>query len=196
MARTTATVKKAMSGTAPQVKSSLKQICMTSGRMARVISSRARAARGTSNRATRSASVESILLLSTLTMAPSSPVCGGILLPTAQWMDQWPTNRFCYLCHDGMVCQYCLGLVEVKPEICAADISFKCPGCHELGERNAKCKLSPYHGPLSSEVSAKGHPRLKSLPKLLYTSLEDYHTQDSLVYEEVFFDFGTDEKLV
>ncbi|KAI6032159.1 hypothetical protein BKA83DRAFT_4122551 [Pisolithus microcarpus] len=49
---------------------------------------------------------------------------------------------------------------------------------------------------LSSEASAKGHQRLKSLPKLLYASLKDYHMQDSLVYEEVIFDFGMDEKLV
>ncbi|KAI6011171.1 hypothetical protein EDC04DRAFT_2905612 [Pisolithus marmoratus] len=50
--------------------------------------------------------------------------------------------------------------------------------------------------PLLFEASVKGSPRLNgSLPKLLHTSLEDYHTEDSLVYEEVFFDFGTDKKL-
>ncbi|KAI6016848.1 hypothetical protein BKA83DRAFT_4128575 [Pisolithus microcarpus] len=36
-------------------------------------------------------------------------------------------------------------MMAVKPEICAADISFKCPGCHEPWEHNTKCKLSPYH---------------------------------------------------
>ncbi|KAI6037358.1 hypothetical protein BKA83DRAFT_16446 [Pisolithus microcarpus] len=41
-----------------------------------------------------------------------------------------------------------------------------------------------------------GMERHGSLPKLLHASLEDYHTQDSLVYEEVFFDFGTVEKFV
>ncbi|KAI6026007.1 hypothetical protein EDC04DRAFT_2606196 [Pisolithus marmoratus] len=50
--------------------------------------------------------------------------------------------------------------------------------------------------PLLFEASVKGSPRLNgSLPKLLHTSLEDYHTEDSLVYEEVFLDFGTDKKL-
>ncbi|KAI5980859.1 hypothetical protein EDD15DRAFT_2204872 [Pisolithus albus] len=231
MARTTVGAAKATSGAAPRVKPSLKQACTASGRTARVISSRAKATRGASSRATRSASVESISSLSTLTTVPSSPVHGDMLLPASQQMDRWPTNRYCYLCHNGIVCQYCLGLAEVKPEICASDVSFKCPGCHELGERDARCKLSPYHaftrnidgrstqvleGPViirgvcerasKTQVCAEsililhlvcvGMERRGSLPKLLYTSLEDYHTQDSLVYEEVFFDFGTDEKLV
>ncbi|KAI6004868.1 hypothetical protein EDD15DRAFT_2191626 [Pisolithus albus] len=221
MARTTVGAAKATSGAAPRVKPSLKQACTASGRTARVISSRAKATRGASSRATRSASVESISSLSTLTTVPSSPVHGDMLLPASQQMDRWPTNRYCYLCHNG----------KVKPEICASDVSFKCPGCHELGERDAKCKLSPYHaftrnidgrstqvleGPIiirgicerasKTQVCAEsililhlvcvGMERRGSLPKLLYTSLEDYHTQDSLVYEEVFFDFGTDEKLV
>ncbi|KAI6006911.1 hypothetical protein EDD15DRAFT_2190579 [Pisolithus albus] len=93
---------KATSGTTPWVKSSLKQTCMTSGIMDKVICSTAEAAtEGTSKRATQSASVESNLLLSTPTMVPSSPVCSGILLPAAQQMNQWPTNGFWYLCHDG-----------------------------------------------------------------------------------------------
>ncbi|KAI6031037.1 hypothetical protein EDC04DRAFT_2922759 [Pisolithus marmoratus] len=101
-------------------------------------------------------------------------------------MVQWPTNHYCYLCHDG----------KVNPDLLAVDVTFKCPGCHELGERNAQCKLSPYHVPLLFEASVKGSPRLNgSLPKLLHTSLEDYHTEDLLVYEEVFFDVGTDKKL-
>ncbi|KAI6045216.1 hypothetical protein EDC04DRAFT_2598818 [Pisolithus marmoratus] len=225
MARTSMNAKKAMSGAAPRIKLGLKPTCATAARMPRANSSQA--TRGMSHRTTRRASVESISSLSSLTTAPPSPVHDGVLLP--QQMVQWPTNRYCYLCHDGskvlfccdfcprVVCQRCLGLAEVNPDLLAADVTFKCPGCHELGERDAQCKLSPYHSnidprhscetsmgdppgylkvPLLFEASVKGSPRLNgSLPKLLHTSLEDYHTEDSLVYEEVFFDFGTDKKL-
>ncbi|KAI6023371.1 hypothetical protein EDC04DRAFT_2900567 [Pisolithus marmoratus] len=34
-----------------------------------------------------------------------------------------------------------------------------------------------------------------SLPKLVHTTLEGYHTAESLAYEEVTFDFGTERKL-
>ncbi|KAI6038137.1 hypothetical protein EDC04DRAFT_2604235 [Pisolithus marmoratus] len=238
MARTSMNAKKATSGAAPRIKLGLKPTRAIAARTPRANSSRA--TRGTSRRTTRRASVESISSLSSLTTAPPSPVHDGVLLP--QQMVQWPTNRYCYLCHDGskvlfccdfcprVVCQRCLGLAEVNPDLLAADVTFKCPGCHELGERDAQCKLSPYHafmrnvdgrstrvleGPIiirgvcervsKTQVCAEstlilhlvcvGMDHSGSLPKLLHTSLEDYHTEDSLVYEEVFFDFGTDKKL-
>ncbi|KAI6024526.1 hypothetical protein EDC04DRAFT_2606427 [Pisolithus marmoratus] len=152
MARTTMNAKKAMSGTTPWVKSSLKQMCMTSGRMARVISSRARAARATSNRATRSASVESISSLSTLTMPPASPVHGDILLPATQQMHQWHTNR-----NTDTTSFVTSTIMAVKPKICTEDVSFKCPSCHELGEHDAGCKLSPYYGIQDSIHSEVNH---------------------------------------
>ncbi|KAI5997499.1 hypothetical protein EDD15DRAFT_2364220 [Pisolithus albus] len=182
-------------------------------------------------------STESISSLSSLTTLPSSPV-----LDSSQEMLPWATNRYCYICHDGskylfccdfcprVVCQRCLGLEEVKPALYASDVKFKCPGCHELREREAKCKLSPYHAFMrnvdgefipvldapttlvgvcerasKAQVCAEsililhlvcvGMEVRGSLPKLLHTTLEEYHTAESLTYEEVTFDFGTERKL-
>lgn len=156
MARTKQTAKKTALGSARHVQFSVKPTRMIPGSMARVISSRA--VKGTSTKRTRrSTSAESTSSLSSLTTAPSSPVHGSILSDSTQEMLPWQTNRYCYLCHDGskclfccdfcprVVCQCCLGLEEVKPELYATDVKFKCPGCHELGERKVKCKLSPYH---------------------------------------------------
>ncbi|KAI6038216.1 hypothetical protein EDC04DRAFT_2604207 [Pisolithus marmoratus] len=183
MARTKQTMKKTTLGSTRHMQFSVKLTCMVPGSMARVISSRA--------------------------------VKASIVM---------------YLCHDGskclfccdfcpwVVCQCCLGLEEVKPELYATDVKFKCPSCHELGECMVKCKLSPYHvldGPttltgvceraLKAQVCTKlilvlhlmyvGMEVHGSLPKLVHTTIEEYHMAELLAYEEVTFDFGTERKL-
>ncbi|KAI5999114.1 hypothetical protein EDD15DRAFT_2363154 [Pisolithus albus] len=187
-------------------------------------------------------STESTSSLSSLTTLPSSPVHRALSLDSSREMHPWATNRYCYICHDGskclfccdfcprVVCQRCLGLEEVKPELYASDVKFRCPGCHELGERAVNCKLSPYYAFMrivdgefirvldapttlagvcerasKAQVCAEsililhlvcvGMEVRGSLPKLVHTTLEEYHTADSLTYEEVIFDFGTEKKL-
>ncbi|KAI6011545.1 hypothetical protein BKA83DRAFT_107141, partial [Pisolithus microcarpus] len=149
---------------------------------------------------------------------------------------------YCYLCHDGsrylfccdscprVVCERCLGLVEVDPTLCDLDVKFKCPGCHKLDERDAKSKWSPYYAFTRNEhgvpvqvlkepvfmmgvcervskaqvcansililhLVCAGMEHRGSLPQLLHTTLKEYHTEDSLTYEEVTFDLGTNTKL-
>ncbi|KAI6034769.1 hypothetical protein BKA83DRAFT_4121808 [Pisolithus microcarpus] len=103
-----------------------------------------------------SRAMESTSSLSSLTTAPSSrapsPDSTG---ETA--LEQWDTNRYCYLCHDGgkflfacntcprVVCQRCLGLREdLMKKVCAVDTNFHCPGCHELRDGASKRNLTPY----------------------------------------------------
>ncbi|KIK29760.1 hypothetical protein PISMIDRAFT_6530 [Pisolithus microcarpus 441] len=224
MARTTQNAKKTTSGSARRVQLSVKCARMIAGSTAKDISSRAAKGKST-KRTSRSMSTESISSLSSLTTLPSSPVHRAILLDSSREMLPWATNRYCYICHDGSKC-----LEEVKPELYASDIKFKCPSCHELREHEVKCKLSPYHAfmrnvdgelirvldapttlvgvcerALKAQVCAEsililhlvcvGMEVRGSLPKLLHTTLEEYHTADSLTYEEVTFDFGTERKL-
>lgn len=71
----------------------------------------------------------------------------------------WPSNKFCYLCHDGgsillccnhcprIVCQRCLGLSNIDDAtICNTDVTFICPGCHEIQTRYRKHEKMPYFG--------------------------------------------------
>ncbi|KAI6033527.1 hypothetical protein BKA83DRAFT_108385 [Pisolithus microcarpus] len=149
---------------------------------------------------------------------------------------------YCYLCHDGsrylfccdscprVVCECCLGLAEVDPTLCDLDVKFKCPGCHELDERDAKSKWSPYYAFTQNEhgvpvqvlkelvfmmgvcervskaqvcadsililhLVCAGMEHQGSLPQLLHMTLKEYHTEDSLTYEEVTFDLGMNTKL-
>ncbi|KAI5985805.1 hypothetical protein EDC04DRAFT_2615288 [Pisolithus marmoratus] len=170
MARTSMNTKKAMSGAAPRIKLGLKPTHTIAARTPRANSSEA--TRGMSHRTTRHASVESILSLSSLTMAPPSPMHDSVLLP--QQMVQWPTNH---------------STSTNNPIEFNIDPRHSCET--SMGDPPGYLKV-----PLLFEASVKGSPRLNGLlPKLLHTSLKDYHTEDSLVYEEVFFDFGTDKKL-
>ncbi|KAI6143965.1 hypothetical protein BKA82DRAFT_19993 [Pisolithus tinctorius] len=192
---------------------------------------------------TRAVSAESTSSLCSLTPTPSSrpqsPEIPGDIVP-----EQWTSNRYCYLCHDGgnflfdcktcprMVCERCLGLLQQAiKKVCAMDVNFQCPGCHELAEGASKRKkLMPYfaftctvHGetihllekPLimsgvcerssKSQVSAKSTLILHlqctgmavpgSLPQLLKTTLEEYHTKESLQYLAVTFNIGTQTKV-
>ncbi|KAI6146388.1 hypothetical protein BKA82DRAFT_125352, partial [Pisolithus tinctorius] len=190
---------------------------------------------------------------------PQSPEIPGDIVPE-QWTSnrvrlisplyclQCPLTRYhvqyCYLCHDGgnflfdcktcprVVCERCLGLPQQAiKKVCAVDVNFQCPGCHELAEGASKRKkLMPYfaftrtvHGetihllekPLimsgvcerssKSQVSAESTLILHlqctgmavpgSLPQLLKTTLEEYHTKESLQYLAVTFDIGTQTKV-
>ncbi|KAI6018102.1 hypothetical protein BKA83DRAFT_4128014 [Pisolithus microcarpus] len=149
-----------------------------------------------------SRAMESTSSLSSLTTAPSSrapsPDSTG---ETA--LEQWDTNRVVstdtgsiatfvmtvansYLPAipvQRVVCQRCLGLREdLMKKVCAVDTNFHCPGCHELRDGASKRNLTPYF--------TQG-----SLPLLLKTTLDEYHTKASLEYTEVTFDFGTQKKL-
>ncbi|KIK19175.1 hypothetical protein PISMIDRAFT_108142, partial [Pisolithus microcarpus 441] len=142
-------------------------------------------------------------------------------------------SQYCYICHDSskclfccnfcpqVVCQCCLGLEEVKPELYASDVRFKCPGCHKLGVREAFMQnidgefIQVLDTPTTlvgickraskAQVCTKsililhlvcvGMEVHGSLPKLLHMTLEEYYTADSLTYEEMTFDFGTERKL-
>ncbi|KAI5994413.1 hypothetical protein EDD15DRAFT_2196033 [Pisolithus albus] len=172
-----------------------------------------------------SRAMESTSSLSSLTTAPSSrapsPDSTG---ETA--LEQWDTNRYCYLCHDGgkflfacntcprVVCQRCLGLREdLMKKVCAVDTNFHCPGCHELRDGASKRNLTPYFAftrnvhrktihvldqpvIMSSVCERASKSQTQgSLPLLLKTTLDEYHTKASLEYTEVTFDFGTQKKL-
>ncbi|KIK16511.1 hypothetical protein PISMIDRAFT_113214, partial [Pisolithus microcarpus 441] len=156
---------------------------------------------------------------------------------------------YCYLCHDGsrylfccdscprVVCEHCLGLVEVNPTLCDLDVKFKCPGCHELDKCDAKSKhqqtrrfppsfpaftqneqrvpvqvlkkpvfmMGVCERASKAQVCADsililhlvcaGMEHWGPLPQLLHMTLKEYHTEDSLTYEEVTFDMGTNTKL-
>ncbi|KAI6152534.1 hypothetical protein BKA82DRAFT_2965288 [Pisolithus tinctorius] len=115
---------------------------------------RARVAKNTSSRAAGGG--KSTSSLSSFTAVPSSPVHSTVLTSVPVGMFEWPASQFCYLCHNGgnifrchscprVVCERCLGLAKIESSICAINVNFTCPGCHELRERDAKCKGSPYH---------------------------------------------------
>ncbi|KAI5988556.1 hypothetical protein EDD15DRAFT_2371222 [Pisolithus albus] len=214
MARTTQSTSKTTSGSARRVRLSLKHARMIAGSTARGTSSSA--AKGKSTKRTRrSMSTESISSLSSLTTLPSSPVHCAVSLDSPREMLRWATNRQVFI---------------LLRFLSTGDIKFKCPGCHELREREVKCKLSPYHAFMQNvdgecirvldapttlvgvceraskaQVCAEsililhlmcvGMEVRGSLPKLVHTTLEEYHTADSLTYEEVTFDFGTERKL-
>ncbi|KAI6152638.1 hypothetical protein BKA82DRAFT_4352026 [Pisolithus tinctorius] len=59
------------------------------------------------------------------------------------------------------------------------------------GHLSLKCVLSP---PLFLSSSAQEWKFKVQLPSLLNTTIEEYHTSDSLLYQKVIFDFGTDRK--
>ncbi|KAI6015371.1 hypothetical protein BKA83DRAFT_4129359 [Pisolithus microcarpus] len=149
MARTTQNAKKTTSGSARRVRLSVKHAHMIAGSMAKDISSRAAKGKST-KRTSRSMSMESISSLSSLTTLLSSPVHHAILLDSSREMLPWATNRQVFVLLRFLSTG---GLEEVKPELYASDIKFKCPGCHELREREVKCKLSPYHCNIHTRLS-------------------------------------------
>ncbi|KAI6006968.1 hypothetical protein EDD15DRAFT_2358037 [Pisolithus albus] len=208
MARTTQSVSKTTSGSARRVRLSLKRARMIAGSTARGTSSSAAKGKST-KRTSRSMSTESISSLSSLTTLPSSPVHCAVSLDPPREMLPWATNRQVFI----LLRFLSTGGVSTLP-----------------GEREVKCKLSPYHAFMrnvdgecirvldapttlvgvcerasKAQVCAEsililhltcvGMEVCGSLPKLVHTTLEEYHTADSLTYEEVTFDFGTERKL-
>ncbi|KAI5989706.1 hypothetical protein EDD15DRAFT_2370426 [Pisolithus albus] len=238
MARTKQTARKSASGKAPRVRLILGPPASTSGKASKGISRTT----ARSSKTTRGASMETTSSLSSLTTVPSSPASDTISSAAPRESLVWTINKYCYLCHDGsrylfccdscprVICERCLGLVEVDPTLCDPDVKFKCPGCHELDERDAKSKWSPYYAFTRNEhgvpvqvlkkpvfmtgvceraskaqvcadsililhLVCTGMEHRGSLPQLLHMTLKEYHTEDSLTYEEVTFDLGTNTKL-
>ncbi|KIK12042.1 hypothetical protein PISMIDRAFT_19036 [Pisolithus microcarpus 441] len=204
MARTKQTAKKTASGIAPRVWLILGPPASTSGKASKGISRTT----AHSSKTTRGTSPETTSSLSSLTTVPSSPARDTISSAAPRESLVWTINKYCYLCHDGsrylfccdscprVVCERCLGLVEVDPTLCDPDVKFKCPGCHELDERiHLKRAWSACSGTQETGFYDGGMEHWGSLPQLLHMTLKEYHTEDSLTYEEVTFDLGTNTKL-
>ncbi|KAI6112673.1 hypothetical protein F5141DRAFT_1063065 [Pisolithus sp. B1] len=97
-------------------------------------------------------------------------------------------------------------LQEIEDKLGSPRISFKCPACHEKDERAVRSKPMPYFA-FTQTVEGKSVPACDkptfirgmnsrgSLPRVLNTALEEYHTASTLRYHEVVFDFGTWDKL-
>ncbi|KAI5995854.1 hypothetical protein EDD15DRAFT_2195259 [Pisolithus albus] len=105
------------------------------------------------------------------------------------------------------ICDVCIEIPhEIKEKVGSPAMLFTCPACHEKDERATKSNPMPYFwrvlyfphaaNPHLSEASVKEprNPR-GSLPRVLNTALEEYHTPSTLRYHEVEFDFGTSDKL-
>ncbi|KAI6002006.1 hypothetical protein EDD15DRAFT_2192702 [Pisolithus albus] len=95
---------------------------------------------------------------------------------------------------------------EIEDKLGSPGISFKCPACHEKDERAVRSKPMLYFA-FTRTVEGKSVPACDkptfirgmnsrgSLPRVLNTALEEYHTASTLHYHEVVFDFGTWDKL-
>ncbi|KAI6127327.1 hypothetical protein F5141DRAFT_1060888 [Pisolithus sp. B1] len=95
---------------------------------------------------------------------------------------------------------------EIEDKLGSPGISFKCPACHEKDKRAVRSKPMPYFA-FTQMVEGKSVPACDkpmfirgmnsrgSLPRVLNTALEEYHTASTLCYHEVVFDFGTWDKL-
>ncbi|KAI5996413.1 hypothetical protein EDD15DRAFT_2365259 [Pisolithus albus] len=124
------------------------------------------------------------------------------------------SNRVC----SRVVCNVCIKIPqEIEDKLGSPGISFKCPACHEKDEREMRLKPMPYFA-FTRMVEGKSVPACDkptfiqgpilllhfiytgmnsrgSLPRVLNTALEEYHTASTLRYHEVVFDFGTWDKL-
>ncbi|KAI5981786.1 hypothetical protein EDD15DRAFT_2203661 [Pisolithus albus] len=161
---------------------------------------------------------------SPLSSPPSSPIIAETTHPATQnrfcylCHDGGNTvacsNRVC----SRVVCNVCIKILqEIEDKLGSPGISFKCPACHEKDEREMRSKPMPYFA-FTRMVEGKSVPACDkptfirgpilllhfiymgmnsrgSLPWVLNTVLEEYHTASTLHYHEVVFDFGTWDKL-
>ncbi|KAI5985346.1 hypothetical protein EDD15DRAFT_2200655 [Pisolithus albus] len=98
---------------------------------------------------------------------------------------------------------------ELEDILGSPEILFTCPACHEKEERVARSKPMPYFVSFFPSILARANmPRglytnearksmnaRGSLPCVLNTALEEYHSESTLRYYETFFDFSTTAKL-
>ncbi|KAI6006080.1 hypothetical protein EDD15DRAFT_2191373 [Pisolithus albus] len=160
---------------------------------------------------TRATSVETTSSLSSLTTVPSS-LARDTISSAAPWESLvWPINNVnptlcnldvkfkCPGCHELDECDvksrwspyYAFTQNEHGvPVQVLKKLVFMTGVC----ERVSKAQVCA-DSILILHLVCAGMEHQGSLPQLLHTTLKEYHTEDSLTYEEVIFDLGTNTKL-
>ncbi|KAI6154164.1 hypothetical protein BKA82DRAFT_4350584 [Pisolithus tinctorius] len=128
--------------------------------------------------------------------------CPRVVCDPCLGLAQWLTDKAraedidfqCPSCHEleegGAKLQRATFVLLLGKRIPMLDKPVIISGICERASKSQVCAEST----LILELVCTGVEIQGSLPSLLNTTIEEYHTSDSLLYQKVIFDFGTDRK--